>query len=193
MSDTRDAKMPEPVAEYYGEEQWWFLELSRAADAPDAPPDLKRAVHGVVRGMITKIANTTPSGIRDAKMPEPVAAQQRFRHPQMKMPDWSEWQPATANTDRPRWKIDSQGYEVEYRLLYGFDLLAFAQSEHQNRLEAEARASALIESLQKLTIAAENIGGEHVEGWQPLLDACVESEKLLLKAKDRAAEGEETK
>ncbi len=49
---------------------------------------------------------------------EPVAAQQRFRHPQKTSPDWSVWQPASISLDRPSWEIDSQGYEVEYRLLY---------------------------------------------------------------------------
>ncbi len=49
---------------------------------------------------------------------EPVAAQQRFRHPQKTMPNWSEWQPASITHRRPPWEIDSQGYEVEYRLLY---------------------------------------------------------------------------
>lgn len=48
----------------------------------------------------------------------PVAAQQRFRHPQITSPDWSIWQPAPISLDRPSWEIDSQGYEVEYRLLY---------------------------------------------------------------------------
>lgn len=48
---------------------------------------------------------------------EPVAAQQRFRHPQKTMPDWSPWQPCKV-VDRPAWQIDSQGYEVEYRDLY---------------------------------------------------------------------------
>lgn len=48
---------------------------------------------------------------------EPVAAQQRFRHPQKTMPDWSPWQPCKV-ADRPAWQIDSQGYEVEYRALY---------------------------------------------------------------------------
>lgn len=48
---------------------------------------------------------------------EPVTAQHRFRHPQKTMPDWSVWQPA-AIADRPSYCIDSQGYEVEYRLLY---------------------------------------------------------------------------
>ena len=48
---------------------------------------------------------------------KPVAAQHRFRHPQKTMPDWSPWQPADVS-DRPSWEIDSQGYEVEYRLLY---------------------------------------------------------------------------
>jgi hypothetical protein len=49
---------------------------------------------------------------------EPVAAQQRFRHPQKTMPGWSAWQPASITNRRPPWEIDSQGYEVEYRLLY---------------------------------------------------------------------------
>lgn len=49
---------------------------------------------------------------------EPVAAQHRFRHPQVTPRDWSSWQPASISLDRPSWEIDSQGYEVEYRLLY---------------------------------------------------------------------------
>ncbi len=49
---------------------------------------------------------------------EPVAAQQRFRHPQKTAPDWSIWQPAEVDKTRPSWEVDSQGYEVEYRLLY---------------------------------------------------------------------------
>jgi hypothetical protein len=48
---------------------------------------------------------------------EPVAAQQRFRHPQKTMPDWSVWQPCGVSDMSP-WRIDSQGYEVEYRSLY---------------------------------------------------------------------------
>lgn len=51
------------------------------------------------------------------KMPEPVAAQHRFRHPQKTMPDWSVWQP-TEVRDRKPWSIDSMGYEVEYRELF---------------------------------------------------------------------------
>lgn len=49
---------------------------------------------------------------------EPVAAQRRFRHPQKSSQDWSIWQPASISLDRPSWEIDSQGWEVEYRLLY---------------------------------------------------------------------------
>ena len=48
---------------------------------------------------------------------EPVAAQQRFRHPQKNMPSWSVWQPCKIK-NRPSWEIDSQGYEVEYRELF---------------------------------------------------------------------------
>lgn len=51
------------------------------------------------------------------KLPEPVAAQHRFRHPPKAMPDWSVWQP-TEVRDRKPWSIDSIGYEVEYRNLY---------------------------------------------------------------------------
>lgn len=47
---------------------------------------------------------------------EPVEAQQRFRHPQKTMPNWSPWQ-KTPIADRPSYEVDSQGYEVEYRLL----------------------------------------------------------------------------
>jgi len=52
-----------------------------------------------------------------ASTQEPVAAQHRFRHPQKTMPDWSVWQPCGVS-DRLPWRIDSQGYEVEYRSLY---------------------------------------------------------------------------
>lgn len=49
---------------------------------------------------------------------EPVAAQHRFRHPQITSQDWTDWHPAPLSLDRPSWEVDSQGYEVEYRLLY---------------------------------------------------------------------------
>lgn len=47
-----------------------------------------------------------------------VAAQHRFRHPQKGIPDWSSWQPEEVNYKRLSHEIDSQGYQVEYRLLY---------------------------------------------------------------------------
>lgn len=47
-----------------------------------------------------------------------IAAQHRFRRPEKTMPDWSSWQPAEVDYNRPSYEIDSQGYEVEYRLLY---------------------------------------------------------------------------
>jgi hypothetical protein len=56
--------------------------------------------------------------LKAATVQEPVSAQHRFRHPQKGMPGWSVWQPAEVTSRRPTWEIDSQGYEVEYRLLY---------------------------------------------------------------------------
>lgn len=49
---------------------------------------------------------------------QPVAAQIRYRHLQKNMPDWSIWQMAPIDTEKPDWWIDSVGYQVEYRLLY---------------------------------------------------------------------------
>lgn len=49
---------------------------------------------------------------------EPVSAQVRYRRPEKGQPSWSVWQPAAVMLDRPSWEIDSQGWEVEYRLLY---------------------------------------------------------------------------
>lgn len=48
---------------------------------------------------------------------EPVAAQHRFRRPEKTAPNWSAWQPCHV-THSPEWRIDDQGYEVEYRNLY---------------------------------------------------------------------------
>jgi hypothetical protein len=49
---------------------------------------------------------------------KPVAAQHRFRHPQKTMPDWSKWQESEIDLGRKSYEVDSQGCEVEYRLLY---------------------------------------------------------------------------
>ena len=72
------------------------------------------------------------------KLPEPVAAQHRFRHPQKTMPDWSVWQP-TAVKDRQPSTIDSMGYQVEYRNLYSEaqvkELLAQADKECRESME----------------------------------------------------------
>jgi hypothetical protein len=51
-----------------------------------------------------------------------------------------------------------------------------------NKLERDK--AALLDALKKLTVAAENIGGEHVTGWQSLLDACVTSEQVMLKVNE---------
>src|SRR5690554_1093976 len=59
-----------------------------------------------------------PTEQRETIASAPVAAQHRFRHPQKSTRDWSVWQPAPIDLDRPSWEIDSQGFEVEYRLLY---------------------------------------------------------------------------
>ena len=49
---------------------------------------------------------------------EAVAAQVRWRRPEIGRPDWSVWQPAVVSDSKPARCVDSQGYEVEYRLLY---------------------------------------------------------------------------
>lgn len=49
---------------------------------------------------------------------EPVAAQIRYRYLQKNTPDWSIWQIAPIDTEKPDWWIDSVGHQVEYRLLY---------------------------------------------------------------------------
>jgi hypothetical protein len=50
--------------------------------------------------------------------------------------------------------------------------------------QLEQEKAALLDALKKLTLAAENIGGEHVTGWQALLDACVTSEQVILKVNE---------
>jgi hypothetical protein len=50
-----------------------------------------------------------------------------------------------------------------------------------------AENSELLDALRNLTIAAENIGGEHVTDLPPLLDAVVTAEQVMLKAKERKA------
>lgn len=49
---------------------------------------------------------------------EAVAAQTRFRLPQKGSPDWSPWHETRVSESQPARCIDSQGFEVEYRLLY---------------------------------------------------------------------------
>lgn len=71
-------------------------------------------VSGIYADMLAEVPAMQEEPVATA----PVAAQQRFRHPQKTTRDWSAWQPASINLDRPSWEIDSQGYEVEYRLLY---------------------------------------------------------------------------
>lgn len=65
---------------------------------------------------------------------KPVAAQVRYRHPQKTMPDWSPWQPAEVDMNRPSYSVDSVGYEVEYRVLYG-GFTALKEVELQEEIE----------------------------------------------------------
>lgn len=53
-----------------------------------------------------------------AQQVDPVSTQVRYRRPEKGQPDWSVWQPAPIMLNRPYGEIDSQGWEVEYRLLY---------------------------------------------------------------------------
>lgn len=80
---------------------------------------------------------------------EPVAAQQRFRHPQKTMPDWSIWQSCFVRS-RPAWEVDSQGYEVEYRPLYAAPLPAVVQVP-QGRAALLASLKSSQSALRKLS------------------------------------------
>lgn len=60
----------------------------------------------------------------------PVAAQLRFRRPQKGHSDWSPWQPSKIVLDRPPHFIDTQGYQVEYRLLYTHPQERCNENEH---------------------------------------------------------------
>lgn len=75
------------------------------------------SIVGKVLRRDVQAALDAPAPPDTANAPEPVAAQQRFRHPQKSMPDWSAWQHC-AVSNRPSWCVDLQGYEVEYRPLY---------------------------------------------------------------------------
>jgi hypothetical protein len=89
----------------------------------------------------------------------PVAARQRFRHPQKNTPDWSIWHPAPANNDRPRWFVDSVGYEVEYQPLYAAPVV----STDQQRAPVEWRnmdPSAVIETIRRTTVFDADMIGE---------------------------------
>jgi hypothetical protein len=57
------------------------------------------------------------------------------------------------------------------------------------RTDPDAQAmQAMIAAVERLMIAADNIGGEHVEGWQPLLDARDACEPALATMRERIAQ-----
>lgn len=94
------------------------MNLKQAAKAACATLDYAAEVadRPGLMGECEKAASALRAALAEAD--EPVAAQHRFRHPQKTMPDWGPWQPCVIRKNRPAWEIDSQGYEVEYRVLY---------------------------------------------------------------------------
>lgn len=93
-------------------------------------PEQKELRQSCAMGWAMRVWNASRDAILSVQVDSvPVAAQSRFRHPQKTTPDWSAWQPAPINLDRPSWEIDSQGFEVEYRLLYATPQSTEQQSE----------------------------------------------------------------
>jgi|SRR5690554_6847242 len=105
------AVQAEPVGwQFYEDGRWW--------NGDDRIKDHRKNTEAAGVPVRDVYAAPQPTEQREPVASAPVAAQQRFRHLQKSTRDWSPWQSASINLDRPSWEIDSQGYEVEYRLLY---------------------------------------------------------------------------
>jgi hypothetical protein len=87
--------------------------------------------------------------------PEPVLAQHRFRRPQKGSPNWGKWHECSVR-NRPAWEIDSQGFEVEYRLLYTAPpAAALAEPEHIHTCPPDCQKPLCVNRRREVAAAVE--------------------------------------